>query len=816
MNKTLLKGITASVVVAALTACTDGIGTGFGDGNGKIALTTDVDATIVTARNSRAGLESVSTSDLAVRLTSADGSYSRTWNSVADFPLDESFNTGAYTIEAFYGDELAEGFDAPRLYGSQEITVQENQTTTVNLTARVANSLVTVSYTDAFKDYMTNYSAEVHRTGGEYIKYPADETRPVFVNPGEVEVLVEFTKPNNIGGKLAAASFSAKAGTRYNVTVDLNESGSGSAQLVISFDENLEEVTETIDISDEVLLAAAPEITAEGFTPGEDLEFVIGHKIDPAVKFNILARGGLKGATLTTRSASLTAQGWPAEIDLMDGDAATIQKMRDLGLTARGIFGVPDKMAVIDLTAVISHITYLTGSDNRTEFILMARDAAGKVSQPVTLSLVATPVSLSLADGILYTGSTDLQFTLNYNGGNPAENVKVEYYHEGQGVWGPLNVTYSEATRARGSYIGHATTPDKVSDVRMRASTAGLPAVEMTVVRTPMVVPSGETNAFAKRAYIPVTIGKQDSDAELLGRMMANATVMLSTDGTNFTAATATPDAATKTFAVTGLKPATTYTAKIKNGSDDTAAEPFTFTTEAATNLDNADMEAWEVTASESNWQRWAVSGWATYNNMTTMTTGLRHNTAYVSRSGTAQSTDKHSGSYAAELRTIGWGAGNSAVGSISGSNPKYIHKGMLYLGGSPSQQDQLEAQATKGISFASRPSALKFWYKYSPKNGADYGGALIWVKDASGNVIAEGRLSNLNAREYTQVSIPLSYTATSAKCATIYVEFVSSDHPNWNTRSKDWFTVPGFGNMSDGKFQGSSMFIDDIELIYE
>ena len=100
-------------------------------------------------------------------------------------------------------------------------------------------------------------------------------------------------------------------------------------------------------------------------------------------------------------------------------------------------------------------------------------------------------------------------------------------------------------------------------------------------------------------------------------------------------------------------------------------------------------------------------------------------------------------------------------------------------------------------------------------KNPADYGAVTIWLKDNAGNVIATGSQSNLDAANYTKVTVPLSYVENPGKAAQIYVEFVSSGHPDWNTRNKDWFEVPSFGNLSDGKFQGSSLFIDDIVLNY-
>lgn len=102
------------------------------------------------------------------------------------------------------------------------------------------------------------------------------------------------------------------------------------------------------------------------------------------------------------------------------------------------------------------------------------------------------------------------------------------------------------------------------------------------------------------------------------------------------------------------------------------------------------------------------------------------------------------------------------------------------------------ERDPTYGYSFASRPSALKFWYKYSPRNSADYGYAEVLIKDADGNVIAEGK-SNLNATgNYTQHTFALDYAAGSAKAATICVAFRSSNNPACQTISNDNLTNPG------------------------
>ncbi len=271
----MLKSILSIAVIGtALTSCTDGIGTGFGgNGLGKIAPTAEVDVSLVSTRNSRKEYSAVTPSDLSLKLSSADGTYSRTWESVSAFPTNQDFAVGQYLVEAFYGDESAEGFDAPYFYGSQQILVKENEQTRVTLTASLANAMIDITYTQAFQDYMTSYSAEVHSAGGAYTSYSSDETRPVYIKAGQAEVSVDFVKPNGKGAKVEVANFKAEPRHFYHLTVDMSQGSGVIESLIVTIDETVEEETVEIDISDEVLNTSAPEVTAEGFVSGEQFSF---------------------------------------------------------------------------------------------------------------------------------------------------------------------------------------------------------------------------------------------------------------------------------------------------------------------------------------------------------------------------------------------------------------------------------------------------------------------------------------------------------------------------------------------------------------
>ena len=120
--------------------------------------------------------------------------------------------------EAFYGDENSEGFDAPYYYGSQTLTVLENKSTPVSLTASLANSMVTVIFTDAVKDYFASVSGSVESSPGLKTAYAVDETRAVYVKPGSTTVSVDVTKQSGVSAKLSPVTFNAEARHHYTVT----------------------------------------------------------------------------------------------------------------------------------------------------------------------------------------------------------------------------------------------------------------------------------------------------------------------------------------------------------------------------------------------------------------------------------------------------------------------------------------------------------------------------------------------------------------------------------------------------------------------
>ena len=833
MKKPLFLGFLCSALLLGLSACSDGDTPGV-KGYGKISPTVDIDGNVKSSR-SRVEAGDITVNDLSVKLTSADGSYSNTWASVAEFPTDQSFKVGEYNFEVFYGDEYSEGFEKPYFHGSQTIEVNENLTTPVSLTAELANTMVTIQYTDNFRNYMSSWSAQLHSNGGNYIDYVSSETRPAYLRPGDVEIYVDYTKQNGKSYRFLAATFPAAAKTHYTVTIDLNQDA-GAAFITVIFDESTVEEPVTINL-DDIENAPAPVVTYSGFNPEEVMTVVPGYLQGQAPKFSIVAQGGLKAVKMTTISATLLAQGWPAEVDLCNCDAATQQRLTNLGFAGRGLFKNPDKMATIDLTGMIEKIAVVSG-DNTTAITLVVEDKMTKASEPITLTINTEELHLELANAqTLIQGDNELTIDLLYNGGDPTGVVDIQYFND-RATWSTMPVVYtaqtsnSRAVSPINRYTAVVTTPDANSDLKIRAiigagTSSTVTSADVAIDReTAVVTPAvSEGGAYATKAIVNCSASTSQGavTGAQLESLLAGSTVYLSSDGgANFSRANATYNAGQQSYTITGLNPSVSYQVKVSTGTGSVAELPAaSFSTEAAAQLPNGNCDgATSVPNSGRNWENVAFpNGWGTNN---PMTTSQGSNYAYCRISGTIASSDAVSGS-AVLLRTIGWGSGNTASGSVSSGVMKYADAGLYHLGSSRSARpegytgvsgslntDDLDC----GIAFTSRPSALTFKYKYTPKNAADKGQAYIWVKDASGNIIAEGVAELTSASSYTTATINLSYSAH-VKAAKIYVRFLSTCVPDALTKSGDWFTPPPFANLSNGKYLGSQLLIDDIVLTY-
>lgn len=811
MKKTIISGASMVALCLLAASCDSELVKG-GSGAGYLAPNVDLDDDVIELTGkteSRAEGDAlpladpaaITVQDLSLRVTSEDGSSMKTWETLADYDATTEFRVGTYFVEAFYGDEDSEGFEQSHFYGSETVNVADGQTTTFGFTAVPTKSMVTLKFSEAFCNYMSDWSATYATAAGNSIVAAKDETRPAYVKPGKVTVSLSITKPNGKEGTITAAELDVKAGYSYTINVDMNEgAGAGNAGLSISYQEEVDKVeTVDIDITDQLLAAPAPKITADGFVSGETTTVVEGTPTEK-LSMNIIAMGGIQSAVLTTISDNLPAA-WPSELDLVQATASQQELFTSNGLSVLGLWKNLGEMAVVDFSKIATHLTAKADGANETTFTLTVADKLNRSTEPITLKIKLEPLTLTVENEakLSYAPGEEAVIEFDYNGN--VDDIKFEYLHPTSGAWAAISPTVTAVSRSTTHYRATFAVPESMKgtmQVRMKFNNA---TKVFHFTTAPFEVSGNENDTYATYAFLTVTPTEGNAAPSLDG-----ATVLIREEGqSDYTVGNATKYDATR-LKLTGLTPGKTYTVRVSIDGQ-TCGRFVLPATEAALQLPNAGMEEG---GNGSQYNEKTVAGWGTSNKMTTKS-GSNNN--YTKHSGTRIEGNGHSGN-CAWLGTVGWGSGNTWAGGLSICYN--VDPGLLHLGADRTDTGKAGSIDTGdlncGLSFASRPSSMSFWYKYSPRNSADKGFVEIWVKDANDNIISPVKQANLDASsDFSQYTITFDGFGKPdvAKSAKIYVRFQSTHNSGYLKKDET------SRDDTEKTHLGSQLWIDDIQLNY-
>ncbi len=254
---------------------------------------------------------------------------------------------------------------------------------------------------------------------------------------------------------------------------------------------------------------------------------------------------------------------------------------------------------------------------------------------------------------------------------------------------------------------------------------------------------------------------------------------------------------------MTGLKPNTKYRMRLRYRNNDKLVKYFDFTTEEAAQVGNAGFEDWSMDKVKDIIPRYfpyfsdAQEKWWDCNSTeTTSKHSSWFNPTPYTCFPTVWYTEEGRNGKAAVITAVATFGTNTAVQAF-GATP-----GELFIG---------TYGGNRKHNFTSRPSAVKFWYKYAPE-GNDTWQALVQIMNGS-TVIGEGRLTNsAQVSSWTEGTVNITYSNTKLKATGIYIQFLQSTSSSPKIQKKKTLRVP------DGEFTlhaGSQLTVDDVELIY-
>lgn len=294
--------------------------------------------------------------------------------------------------------------------------------------------------------------------------------------------------------------------------------------------------------------------------------------------------------------------------------------------------------------------------------------------------------------------------------------------------------------------------------------------------------------------------------------------LQVSADGTTWTDLKTYSVAANSVldFGTLDVLPSTTYYYRtIYNENPNLISNVVKVTTESVLQVGNTGFENWQTQGfSFSHWfgsetREWYLpylstdtDPWWAVNSRKTMpasTSPAELNFKVFPTAG--YSIDRKSGDKSALIYTVSVDYYNTASTSLG--DPVV---GELWIGKADDNGDH----SVDGHTFTSRPTSVKFWYKYAPVNSEKFA-VNISLKDSSGNQIAYAeKQDGPAAAEWTQCQIPLVYSDLNAKAANIYICFKSA--VSGSTMNNVTLELAGKQQTSH---IGSALRIDDIELVY-
>lgn len=844
------QAILLAVVALGLGACSVETPWSSSEGEGgislKLSVSADVKDAIPVLRSGAPVLEVPDIANFGVSLTNLSTTEVQSYPTLADFQAVQSFREATYTLAAFYGNANDEGFEKPYFYGETEVNVIEGKNAEAEVTATLANSMVSVDYTDGFKAYFPAYEVTIHSEGHDYITFEETESRPAFVVPGEIAIAVNVTNPSGKSVTIQPASFAAEAKHHYHITFDVNTGTAGQAQLQVVFDDSVEEEDVTIDLTDELFTSPGPEITTSGFADGGTIEVLSGNAVqgDP-LKFDIVAHGGISSAVLTISGEGFTPS-FGNEIDLANATAEQQKAVENLGIKVLGLYKNPGDMAYVDVTGLPQHLP-----EGIFEVALMVKDNFTRASAPAKLNISTKPVNISAAPGAIVYGVNEATLYITYNGSDPEKNFSFTALDE-NGHQKPAAIkSVKESTRTRNfedkEYIFTIELPD--TEQRIVTVEVLFNGENRASLDIPVTVPqySIEADAFAKYAKLKVN----PENASELAAIVNSLRLYL--NGNRVAESNVSRNNESGIIIITGLNPATSYT--FGAGLQGKAAEKTVETsTEATTDVPNGDFSQTHETIKRDDveisgkysftvgyqahvtMQRSEATGWSSINAKTCWfeCPGAK-NTWFQVPSTFAENgvvvlrnvAYDHNGVKPADMTT---GIGqthwyNTNVPTFTTAAAGEVFLGSYSFDGSEHRED--------GISFASRPTSISFEYTYVPE-GADKGDALISLVDDANNIIASASMELTSNSSMKSCTLPLSSYKFGAKASKLIVRFASSNSnsvlnfihiPSGSELDEGHHSIPiNYGNTADQNrgvndyhalATGSVLTIDNVKLNY-
>lgn len=825
--------------------------------NFNLNLATSSDFHIITRTQSPDSLFPIpETDDFKIQLLNASGSIIKEWATYSEMPHPVKLQANnKIQIKASHGTLGRSNFDAPYFSGDTTLFLQGDQETDITLSAGIDNVLASVRYRDNFKNYFKDYSTQLI-TSSDTIVFGKEEKRTAFLPTGKLDVVLNMTKNDLTTTSLRALSLTnTKAAEYYRFNVTLGGE-QGYEKLFISFDSSTIEQPIEIALPQDWQAHKKPYLTP-AFDTVPIHDFLVGESC-PKGTFHTLitAIGKIGSCRIRTNSASLTAAGWPADVDLLKLTNANRNRLHRFGLTWSEAMENAN-MAELDFSGIVTNLPA-----GKHIITVDVTDISGQHCVPLNLKFHITPPLFELVapDKPAIARSLEYPFKIRISGGAP-ENIIIEYLNENQafGVkeWTKCNVNSWNWNPTMDTVYVYTRVNINKPTIQFRAKYGDETTNEITLSAVnPTFRLQKDGPEWAKRASL--NIEQTDGTHGLAQNTLTEQyDVQISTDKTNWTHVLTESIQFDKInnlvkFEVKQLESNHTYYVRVafdaKADLGICYSDPIEIKTEEMKDLPRIEFSSTPKSINKGGGYGYTaginskkqdtetveyyegMNSWFTVNTKTmpTVNQAKTANTWYIVASTLPYTYGERKG---ALLRNVGWDNNGDTPASkygtyawkkteLSDLDPPTIghhSAGKLFLSSGYNYDFNTKTENyNEGLEFTSRPSVLRFSYTYKAVNN-DQAFVKIEVLDDNNIIIGKGEALFGNQESLTMTSVPIKYTNTQKKAAKLKVMFASSSKCSHSQSKEDSDIKPFTENKSaDAVCTGSEFFIASLSLNYD
>ncbi len=293
MKKIILFAV-AVAAMSTLSGCSDDMKESF-EGEGRIMLRPELNSDVV-VKSRAAGEEELANSCL-IWISSSKGLV-RKYEGINAVPAEGIWLVGGhYTAEAWAGDSVPASFESRYFKGAEGFDIKAGQTLQVNLQCKIANVVASVKYGESIDEVLKDYTLTIGHKCGELTFEGRDVRKGYFMMPSIDKNLTWTLSGSTLTGEpftRTGVIENVEPATEYSLNVKYESSSTdvGGGYFSIVIDET------TVDVSNNVVICAAPDIKGVNFDINDGIMGEVGNMGDHSAVY-ITAATALKEVVLS-------------------------------------------------------------------------------------------------------------------------------------------------------------------------------------------------------------------------------------------------------------------------------------------------------------------------------------------------------------------------------------------------------------------------------------------------------------------------------------------------------------------------------------